>query len=1131
MRSPKLMTVAVSLLTLLILLAGCSPPGINSTSGGGFVPGATTTTSAAGILVTATPVSVPASNASTITAYVVDNIGNPIGGATVSFSLSNPLYASLSAASATTGACPGPTCGVATVTFTAGTVNTIVTVTAAIGSVNGSAQVTITGGGGGGSVSVAANPSSITVSSTSTITATVRDGTNALVGGATVNFTLSNTSANFSGSSTATATTGACPGATCGIATVTLTGTAASTVTVTATALGINGTANVTISPSTAIGTIIVTASPASIYTLGTSAITATLTDPGGSLWAGQTITFTLNNPAVATLSSATAVTGACPGATCGIASVNLTAGSLPTSVIVTASFTTTSTISSTATVAIVVPPPASLTVVANPSSILVLGTSTITATVLDAGGNPVPDGTQVNFVLSDSSYGTLSNSTSTTANTNGTATTTFIAGNKAGGVAITAISGSVSNNTSLNIVPAATGSIEFVSASPQVIGIAEAGQAETSFVTFYVRDINGNAAADGTAVTFTMNGPGGGAYITGSVVGASVATSSSVNGNAGVTLHSGTVAGPVTIIASTYVNSGDQTTLSSAIDAAVTTTTIPVASVSGFPASGTLRIDNELITYAGISGSTFTGCIRGSVSTLPASHLISTQVYGQTTISSSATQISIGGGVPSAGHWNLATSQFNLAGLLYSGLTATISGYIGDRFGNYNILTGTAVSFYTEAGAIDTQGITDSTGKTSVVIRTQAPDPADVKNIRSTPADADLADFASYYTSNEPWYLGRPLNYNPRDGWVTVLAATMGEESFLDENGDGLLTRSYSLAACPSGYTCECDNNGTPDTYAGSVTTGITCIAGGFGGASKRSEGFIDIGEPFYDKNDNSIRNDGSVPGYPFEEFIDGNGNGGYDGPNGLWDGPKCKSINTTPNPVVPCLTSKMIWKSIKLVFSGDYTFYPLPDGNNCYSIAGGCTAAYASGSFAVASASIQKGSSGTFCVRIGDVNLNSLPGGTVIVASATPSKSVTPSSVTLIDGLSRGPTNFCFVVSIDATTADSSTVVSAGVQDTPLAQITVPLVPPPLVISTSSLPAGTIGAAYNATLTATGGTPPYSWAVTVGTLPAGLSLHASSGAITGTPAGPVGTSNFTVTITDSLAATASRALSITVN
>ncbi len=1118
MRLPKLMTLALS---LLALLSACSPSNINSTSGGGFVPGPTTTTSAAGILVTATPVSVPTTNASTITAYVVDNIGGPIGGAQVTFSLSNPLYASLSAATATTGACPGPTCCVATVTFTAGTVNTIVTVTAAIGSVNGSAQVTITGGGGGGSVSVAANPSSITVSSTSTITATVRDGTNALVGGATVNFTLSNTSANFSGSSTATVTTGACPGATCGIATVTLTGTAASTVTVTATALGINGTANITISPSTAIGTIIVTASPASIYTLGTSAITATLTDPGGSLWAGQTITFTLNNPAVATLSSATAVTGACPGATCGIASVNLTAGSLPTSVIVTASFTTTSTISSTATVAIAVPPPASLTVVANPSSILVLGTTTITATVYDAGGNPVPDGTQVNFVLSDSSYGTLSNATSTTANTNGTATTTFIAGNKAGGVAITAISGSVSNNTSLNIVPAATGSIEFVSASPQVVGIAGSGQPETSFVTFYVRDINGNAAADGTAVTFTMNGPGGGAYITGSVVGASVATSSSVNGNASVTLHSGTVAGPVTIIASTYVNAGQQTTLSSAIDAVVTT--IPVVSVSGFPSSGTLRIDNELITYAGISGSTFTGCVRGSVSTLPASHLISTQVYGQNTISSSATQISIGGGVPSAGHWNLATSQFNLSGLLYSGLTATISGYIGDRFGNYNILTGTAVSFYTEAGAIDTQGITDSTGKTSVVIRTQAPDPADVKNIRSTPADADLADFASYYTSNEPWYLGRPLNYNPRDGWVTVLATTMGEESFLDENGDGLLTRSYSLAACPSGYTCECDNNGTPNTYAGKVTTGITCIAGGFGAASKRSEGFIDIGEPFYDKNDNSIRNDGSVSGYPFEEFIDANSNGLYDVPNGKWDGPDCKTTG--------CLSSKMIWKSIKLVFSGDYTFYPLPDGNNCYSTAGGCTATYASGSFAVASASIQKGSSGTFCVRIGDVNLNSLPGGTVIVASATPAKSVTPSSVTLIDGLSTGPTNFCFVVSIDATTPDSSTVVSAGVQDTPLAQITVPLVPPPLVISTSSLPAGTIGAAYNATLTATGGTPPYSWAVTVGTLPAGLSLNASSGAITGTPAGPAGTSNFTVTITDSLASTASRALSITVN
>lgn len=91
-----------------------------------------------------------------------------------------------------------------------------------------------------------------------------------------------------------------------------------------------------------------------------------------------------------------------------------------------------------------------------------------------------------------------------------------------------------------------------------------------------------------------------------------------------------------------------------------------------------------------------------------------------------------------------------------------------------------------------------------------------------------------------------------------------------------------------------------------------------------------------------------------------------------------------------------------------------------------------------------------------------------------------------------------------------------------------------PQLSVSTTSLSAGVVAAGYNQTLAAAGGIPSYSWAVTTGSLPAGLSLNASTGAITGTPTGPfVGTSNFTVTVTDSEspAKTASQALSITIS
>ena len=59
------------------------------------------------------------------------------------------------------------------------------------------------------------------------------------------------------------------------------------------------------------------------------------------------------------------------------------------------------------------------------------------------------------------------------------------------------------------------------------------------------------------------------------------------------------------------------------------------------------------------------------------------------------------------------------------------------------------------------------------------------------------------------------------------------------------------------------------------------------------------------------------------------------------------------------------------------------------------------------------------------------------------------------------------------------------------------VPLGAASLSISTSSLPASTIGAVYSQALAANGGTPPYTWAITSGALTAGVSIGASTGII----------------------------------
>lgn len=89
----------------------------------------------------------------------------------------------------------------------------------------------------------------------------------------------------------------------------------------------------------------------------------------------------------------------------------------------------------------------------------------------------------------------------------------------------------------------------------------------------------------------------------------------------------------------------------------------------------------------------------------------------------------------------------------------------------------------------------------------------------------------------------------------------------------------------------------------------------------------------------------------------------------------------------------------------------------------------------------------------------------------------------------------------------------------------------PAPISITTTSLPNGQIGSAYSATLGANGGTAPYTWTVSSGSLPSGLTLASSSGQISGTP-GSAGTFSFTIQVTDSSspAQTASKSLSVAI-
>jgi len=85
-------------------------------------------------------------------------------------------------------------------------------------------------------------------------------------------------------------------------------------------------------------------------------------------------------------------------------------------------------------------------------------------------------------------------------------------------------------------------------------------------------------------------------------------------------------------------------------------------------------------------------------------------------------------------------------------------------------------------------------------------------------------------------------------------------------------------------------------------------------------------------------------------------------------------------------------------------------------------------------------------------------------------------------------------------------------------------------VIITGSPLPAGTVSASYSQTVTAGGGTPPYTWVVSTGALPAGLSLAGATGVISGIPAAS-GAASFSIQVTDAKGLTASAAFSLIIN
>ena len=157
-----------------------------------------------------------------------------------------------------------------------------------------------------------------------------------------------------------------------------------------------------------------------------------------------------------------------------------------------------------------------------------------------------------------------------------------------------------------------------------------------------------------------------------------------------------------------------------------------------------------------------------------------------------------------------------------------------------------------------------------------------------------------------------------------------------------------------------------------------------------------------------------------------------------------------------------------------------------------------------------------------------------TLSVTSISPSGIIDPAIIGVISG--AGDTRILsYTLDPSAKIGDIATITVLATDDvTPAArttsrEFTITVVPATLVITTSTLPDGTVGDnSYSEALQASGGTGSFTWALTNATsLPDGLSLDA--GVISGEPT-TIDVQNFTVEVTDAAGATATKDLTITV-
>lgn len=622
--------------------AGVGSDVITAITSNSKTPGTPATITVSNSSVVVGSISTTASNGSiaanggttTVRATVLDATGIAMPGITVTFAAS---AGALSPATATTNAS-----GIAQTTLTASGPLLTATVSASAGGFTSSTPVVFTAGTAN-TVTVSAAPTTLNQGGSSTVYAYVVDTFGNPVSGETVSFAISTIASGLPTLSSATAVTNVN-----GIASVTYTaGTTGGTTDIvkatTSNAKTGTVTVNVNAAASAVVGGLTLVSGAASLPTGGaTTVINATVTDTAGAPMAGVAVSF---QTSAGTLLPVLPVTTGSNG----VAQVTLTSSNNLGTANISANA---SGFSRTTSVNFVASNPSAINLSASPATVSSGASSNLSASIIDAQGNPVAGQTVTFSIVTNISGGTLGSVTSVT-DANGIATTAYTAGSATGTDTLKAMETSGLNNTTSIAVTASTvptAASLTLAATPATIKTDN-----SNFATVTVTALSAtNAVIPNVVVTLGANtgvlsaqtvttGPNGQATFTFySGVTSQFNRTASITATAGAT----TKTLPVPITGSTLTLTTATNSISTGTPATLTATakdaggnpasgqTVSFTVASG---SGTLSAVTATTNAIGVATTDFTATAAGAASvktdwmntaTIPASTISATQSF-----------------------------------------------------------------------------------------------------------------------------------------------------------------------------------------------------------------------------------------------------------------------------------------------------------------------------------------------------------------------------------------------------------------------------------------------------------------------------------------------------------------------